>query len=85
MDDIGGEDGAEIGTGMVELEEVLLGGFGAHDFAQVLELVCEDGVDLGWRLQNALFHEGGGLGFLLVGASLSYDCHWHRKTACRGS
>ena len=39
MNDVGVHDGAEVSTGMVELEEVLLGVLGPHDLVKRDELL----------------------------------------------
>jgi hypothetical protein len=43
---VGVHDGAEVSTGMVELEEVLLGVLGAHNLVERDELLAQNGVDL---------------------------------------
>ena len=48
MNDVGVHDSAEVSAGMVELEKVLLGVLGAHNFVKRDELLTENGVDLIW-------------------------------------
>ena len=48
MNDVGVHDCAEVSTGMVELEEVLLGVLAAHNLVKRDELLTQNGVYLIW-------------------------------------
>ena len=48
MNDVGVHDCAEVSTGMVELEEVLLGVLTAHNLVKRDKLLTQNGVYLIW-------------------------------------